>query len=1777
MDETRANANNVIAKPAFAPYHCELNIHEEISGKECVILNVSLLPKGWTVENGQRMRISYQHGWSGQSTPTRKFSHRRSSAKPMTEIRASNEASYVFTIGPASFACRDDFQVSVAPNVATALHATGRSYVCISTVDDGVWDASHIEISFRDVYLTRADMWRLVTSELANKPVYRGQKISYLGTIKAQVKSVYVPNPGAKRAQAVTSAWFGADTKPVFRSQSARYVLFIQMSKEMWDFDTDGTSEIMFHKVINGFLPELFSRWESVGARHLVSIVLFTRMEYDDVPSSGFKEAPKSEGDETAQYTVDGKKCKDFYRVLVSDMASGQWSAILTELKKEFKVFLRDVSIRPNLCGKSIPVNEKTSQAIIPDLVIAGRPVVAMRGNVLEAINLASSQFSTDYVDRDLVRTGLNIVIISPGSGVFEVDHKMLTSTTDILVANGVGIDLVCLARMPLHSVPLFKYREQVRNTTTIPIFRKSSNDAGSPIPRSPFTPTGQSVASSIVSTIHISEFEPSIHGLDGVRSDSVWRYAIPHWIDVSFWSMGGSRNPRILREEDKIVSVGQPLGRKGRRYVPRVRMYELHMMGVMENEMSDIFLQPLRQPKSSTLPLHGIKALNTSHRASLSKLNASTKPREKSEDRSLGVSPNSVLSRSLDGTSTPRTHHTLLGWMDDYDDRLFRRSIDGNNSQPSRRDEKQPAKGRLVARPKSPASAGGPFEIKPSAMSIRPTLSKGLLAKGSTQALRKSTDKPYVFAKHDKSMRKGLPRQISFGLKGFGSAALKAVPITELSSQTAHPLPNRDRPMASRSSSTSVEIPEVSTPSVGKIQAVTSFYSHRKVGSEEDLMSQHSGPINIKVSSRLRSGNEFDANATINQHRSRRNGERGTPNIQLPSDQDSSTPWLTVLNPSNARHLKVDSRSRLGRWQHLVPRGIDAANIKWKSLCSPASVPLTTDDFPEQSQLENEYEKSSYQVSIQPSEDLDFDEDQTPSTWLLNELIGSRLSQGFQIVTELPSSVGEAKASLPVFDTNKTVDHEGAFIWLSKGNSIHRLQLVNEGVIEVILYQRRRFAQESAQIEDATPKIIYRPVVRTTLSNDYLPRQIEIRSPKETYDWATLDNFIAGQEEQQKEEYRTDLQYWRARFVLIPTEPYTNTKLPHKPINEDTEEEVRLEGIRKLSALLQKHRYVPPSDRRFASNARKAKDVNPLNVIYQTRTPSAMVAAELDSALLANHDAGETWIAQLLPESEQLSRSNLNLTSFARIVQSSRGCRIRDRRWHFRLHYNCFIGSEFTTWLLANFRDIDTREEAVDFGSQLMSEGLFQHVERRHEFRDGNYFYQLAREYLVPRIDSKGRLNSRKGDVSIPSTPLVEGMRYLTSGLRSQNSSRGEEEDESSSEDSTSTATKGPKLSVLLSKRLTFDVDPRRKSYRRELIHLHYDRIASPDDCYHLRIDWMNVTPKLIEDCIVTWASVAEKSGLRLVELPIAEASRINEIHPFRAPYTIKLAVSPPEKVPQTYFDSISLTPKALPGKPYHRAILKKFNFVLDLESASAFPPSVDVEYSWGKPDYRYPQYISREGVVLAQITDAGDFLLVANRLYNNRSAADAEATMMTAQATDSARHRHSSNDQQAAKPTRSNSTSRILPSRQPRNGADSDTGGLNPTPSLSPKLRATPDVGLGSAAGYAKSPDCVTPEKIKNDLEAFCNDRQALEDFYMDVLSGNHGGGLLVSEPSTPQMRGNSNTALSALGGLILGEGVGIGDAAEMGGEGMAGTGRDVTILQLPPEKHTRRRRVS
>lgn len=1656
----------------------------------------------------------------------------------------------------------------------------------LAKADEDKHSASHVEVAFRDEYLARADMWRMSVSELSNRTVYRGQKLLFMGTIKATIKNVYI------NGQSTHSGYFSSSTKPVFRSESARYVLFIQMSKEMWDFDAEGAGEIMFNKVVNGFLPDLFKRWMKINARHLVTIILFTRMQYDTQP---FQDR-RDDNTNSSGFGSQNSHFRDCYRVVVSDMASGDWINILYQLKKEFRAFLRDVSLVPSHKTREASMDGKDSSTLASDLIIAGKPSSASQGNVLEAINLAAAQFAKDYIDRDLVRTGISVVVITAGTGVFEVDYNMLKLTTDTLVGSGIGIDLVCLSPMPLHSVPLFKYRSPRLVSSMRPDRDNSKKESGSPDifgEQDDKTPRQHHANFGSIARSPKSQTVPPIISTDQALAPSEadeWRYAMPHWVDISFWS-GPSDEIIELSKPRKTEKFSKKQRKKSGSFSLRCRMYELQMMGVLENELGEISIPYMEEDPLyphqlrehlETFPEPPRERIQVSK--SITNANGSYSSKEEKEYTDDQSDQSKMLHKS---------------WMDAYDDHVFSPISDMQPNLPHEADNRKldvpQQQGSLEHLNKGSYLSSSFRSVGPSSGKVsRPSMdgSTQQLPRGRTREL--DSHSPRGSHRFPEIKTQGVPRadvlhrqMVSSRSKDFQRSSLhqrggsgdsndhrKSIHSTPnespavsrgntppkrsgLPSLPAPPPPkpeqnNRPAGWFLRQISFGARAGATSKPSTG---AATIDITHGRVkpakltveNNQKGLIAaklastklnnaeKPSQPINIRSASRtglstLNSASPDHVSQSVETVRalqpnktsvpsqpssvtkdpgstfllagSRALGETIGPKLDISTSSGAKNiprtlsptsaiaPWAVLVNPCNPKKNTINVANQFRRWQHVFPKRLRTSSVKWKSLCSPAAVPLTNEYFPTADQLASEYNESPYKIT--QNDDDDMLEAPKSRESLIRELIAFRLSHGFQII--VGSSVAEfsgiREQQLSNIFSTEYMCHDGDTVFMCVGNTIHQLVCVAGGEVEVKRYSRKPTTalQSSAGIDTPFP---YRPYIRTALESDYLPRDVILRPPRKEYNWNFIDTFLAGYHD----EFSEILRFWRARFVLIPVDIPTVHRRPLALLTDDSEEEIRLEGIRKLTQVWQRYRYIPPEERHFqATTSKRLKDPNPLAIEYHTRDPSAIVAAGPDGALL--NDVESEIQSSIFSETEQYHASNIDLKKLAEDLQGEKGIQMLDRRWHWRLHYNCFLGFDLTTWLQSNFKDIETRDEAVELGNQLMKKGLFQHVQKRHQFRDGNFFYQIAPEYRAPRQESRtGWFGMRRTERSVPSTPMSEGPRIspLTSRSGRSRPSTGDSSSASGSEkdgEKTPTRIGSPKRKVTLSRVMRYDVDPRKRSYRPELISLHYDRLHNPDNCYHIRIDWMNVTAKLIEDAIVTWATNVEKYGLKLVEVPISEASNIVDHHPFRSPYIIKLAIQPPQAQPEAVWDTSHFSPQysRVDKFAYHKALLRKLNFVLDMEAASAFPSDVEVTYSWGNPDYKYTQFIHRSGTLLVQITNDGHFLLLANRLAHNRARDTSKFRVP-----DHFDHKRPNveRDRMPTTPAERANAHRS-PFASPLARPVQDSSLLHTA--LQDKTAITPGIGANALN--------QTPEQIKDDVEAFCSDAALLRSFYAEAF---------------------------------------------------------------------------
>ncbi|XP_023414968.1 GATOR1 complex protein DEPDC5 isoform X2 [Loxodonta africana] len=323
---------------------------------------------------------------------------------------------------------KEDLQketISVDQTVTQVFRLRPYQDVYVNVVDPKDVTLDLVELTFKDQYIGRGDMWRLKKS-LVSTCAYITQKVEFAG-IRAQAGELWVKN------EKVMCGYISEDTRVVFRSTSAMVYIFIQMSCEMWDFDIYG--DLYFEKAVNGFLADLFIKWKDKNCSHEVTVVLFSRTFYDAKSIDEFPEVSRA----SIRQDHKGRFYEDFYKVVVQNERREEWTSLLVTIKKLFIQYPVLVRLEQ---AEDFPQGDNSTSA---------------QGNYLEAINLSFNVFDKHYINRNFDRTGQMSVVITPGVGVFEVDRLLMILTKQRMIDNGIGVDLVCMGEQPLHAVPLFK------------------------------------------------------------------------------------------------------------------------------------------------------------------------------------------------------------------------------------------------------------------------------------------------------------------------------------------------------------------------------------------------------------------------------------------------------------------------------------------------------------------------------------------------------------------------------------------------------------------------------------------------------------------------------------------------------------------------------------------------------------------------------------------------------------------------------------------------------------------------------------------------------------------------------------------------------------------------------------------------------------------------------------------------------------------------------------------------------------------------------------------------------------------------------------------------------------------------------------------------------------------------------------------------------------------------------------------------------------------------
>ncbi|XP_068246692.1 GATOR complex protein Iml1 isoform X2 [Palaemon carinicauda] len=1403
--------------------------------------------------------------------------------------------------------------ISIEQSITSNFQLRNYKDVIVRKVDPKAVALELVELTFKDQYLSRSDMWRLKTN-LVNSVVYINKKVEFCaGIVRCQVYEMWAL--GEKVACGVVTD----DTKVVYRSSTSMVYLFIQMSSEMWEFDIYG--DLYFEKAVNGFLSDLFAKWKKEGSNHDVTIVLFSRTFYKATSIEEFPAYMR----ECIQEDYRGRFYEDFYRVAVQNERYDDWSPTLTYLRQLFNSYL-----------SSVLDHHRNQGFIVPEATNSS----ASQGNFLEVLNISLNVFEKHYLDRSFDRTGQVSVVITPGVGVFEVDRELTNITKQRIIDNGVGSDLVCVGEQPLHAVPLLKFH----------------NKRGR------------------------------------INADD---YSMPHtWINLSFYS------------SNKKVGYGT--------FVPRIKLPPERPKTVKKEKL-DVFLnKPRMKPKQETALPNSIFDYDA-YDAQVFKLPTNqnnktyrslqrTTTRKKTNSHSSSVQPLARISLQRK-MSDPDIYHNIeqtsgsslaLGSSVASHDksaainipasfneqRTYSQSFGALNVEGHMRsktqivhecDELSPSQSIKIG------SSGGtspnePLQVnnaKPAANGHRPGRSLINPFDPSHVTIKQTSNRRrwiHIFPKdatgvhiqqhhYQNSQSKGLEEQTAVSCSPPSDQDPQLVPLSSTPTSTE---PNKKLPHVLAS--------QLSQESIGSVHRDTRAHT----------LSIASSVTSLDTSLRYTTPQKSGMGGTL-------------------------TRVLSAVAPVKDKGHATLLWGATGEqeWTAALTTGVD-----WKSLTLPACLPITTDYFPEDSSLHNDYVIADY--NLLPDDMTEHARTvggrkplSTPVVFM--ELVSQRLSQGFQIIvkpektqSQVPVAMGNSPryAGLGTLMRTRSRAESSQEYRLSIGRIFHKIYLCGSTITVTIYRPRHPHPQLKRQ---------YKYRFQSPHMSSYEVSWVEFRTERlETYRWSHLDNYICFRGESSDYPLIEALKFWRFRVLLVPecyrwvtkTVMESTTVIPSDIYNQMTieEQQTTIEGFLKFLEVTI-HRLKRPVNARksrktggggkvsgvYGCGVGRRHSLGPILPSFPSST-FATASTTSSSAALPAGGSGQNAAAYrerlgsnrvlerprlrpsgkasermrfesgnrelhvdapemkslLEPEEdkeENCESAKVNLsTPLSEIVELMRdpvkGVSLLNRQPG--LPALTFIAADATTWVCEHVDGAVTEIIAVDILQKMVQKELICHADgdRLHPFVHGFFLYFFvtgSREQDQVTLDSCTYRNEwheveveplNEKPSAAPSqtprsvSPPVSCPTFLHPELPLQNLRKGH---------------------FNLYRTGQLDLDCNCRSDRSEWGHIKHHSYFNPLQSFEIIVQWLCATGTIVTDLMVTWQRKAQACGLHLFPVPTDPFALPYSYNsdPLRGPILIPLNVdclSAPEGQPFAQF------PSSTWGRRMHlfqEAILKKFGFV--------------------------------------------------------------------------------------------------------------------------------------------------------------------------------------------------------------------------------------------------------
>lgn len=632
------------------------------------------------------------------------------------------------------------------------------------------------------------------------------------------------------------------------------------------------------------------------------------------------------------------------------------------------------------------------------------------------------------------------MTVVTAGTGHFAVDKNLLRLTTDRMFDHGIALDLVCLTKMPLHSVPLFSFVA----------YKPKQNFP------SDTSSNGKSKTDSLDLLYYDAQPGPDVELADV--------YAIPTWVNASFYS----------KTHDK------PFRRD--RFVPRCKMYEIQMLGILDHNLTTV-----------TVPL--LDADLARDRRYVSESDRK-KIRDKFDANTFGSDltdeEGTIGSRQLSGTqnlAVPESYQSA---------RLLvkRAQAEVADSLASSYEE---SGGPVEMRPRK-RSGGSAMEDTPKLQPIKKAPMRGPSPAPSTLSIGRAASVgsplPTIYPR-----TRSASNANADGASSSATSTPHLTPVKKLSSKSSKgSFAARFGPTWLFGGLTGRSQPSFAVAAVETVERQAVIGTGGKPASPQPHAAGHGSPpvLSLAVPGAI-AGSRSSSPAMsepphplpvpvpvtakpmpINANRTRKSpedelGRSHRSQLRLgksPGPAEGSWFKAAALNKSR-HHLAVNPcnpkvtgdlpQTSSRRWQHVRPRPSKESQhvVKWRSICVPASLPLTTDLMPTPQEIQDFYEVNSYDIACY-SEQVSFLV-RADAAWhnlplaVMREMASQRLSQNFQFIV-LPhhqpvdedGRTGQTrKVLLPGDSTQDGLrvggasevlrDANGA-IYLSWTNHIHRL-----------------------------------------------------------------------------------------------------------------------------------------------------------------------------------------------------------------------------------------------------------------------------------------------------------------------------------------------------------------------------------------------------------------------------------------------------------------------------------------------------------------------------------------------------------------------------------------------------------------------------------------------------------------------------------------------------------------------------------------------------------------